>query len=164
MEWLRSPIMYMEQYSFLQNLRNMSSDYFSPKRSTYHYHHMASGNYREYLQGEEVKIKKYFYALRPILACKWVENNKSLPPMEFETLLDTQVKDQHLYSEIKKLLERKKSGEELDIEPRISVISDFLDNQIEYYQEYVKDVDDKLHSDISTINELFRNTLKEVWE
>jgi len=32
------------------------------------YWHMAEGNYREYLRGDEVWIKKYFYVLRPVLA------------------------------------------------------------------------------------------------
>jgi len=32
---------------------------------------MARGNYREYLKGDVVWIKKYFYVLRPILAMNW---------------------------------------------------------------------------------------------
>ena len=28
----------------------------------------------KYLSGDMVKPKKYFYALRPILACRWIEN------------------------------------------------------------------------------------------
>lgn len=164
MEWLRSPIMYSEQFTFLKQLRELSNSYFSPKASIYHYLHMATGNYRDYLQGEEVRIKKYFYVLRPILACKWLENNKTMPPMEFEILLETQVKDPNLYNEVKKLLYRKKSGEELDIEPRIDVISNFLEEQMEYYKEYVKHVNEKEHADISILNDLFINTLKEVWE
>lgn len=164
MEWLRSPIMYFEQFGFLNQLRELNNSYFSPKASIYHYLHMATGNYRDYLQGEEVRIKKYFYVLRPILACKWLENNKTMPPMEFQTLLETQVKDPNLYNEVKKLLDRKKLGEELDIEPRIDVISNFLEEQMEYYKEYVKHVDEKEYADISILNDLFRSTLKEVWE
>jgi predicted nucleotidyltransferase len=32
---------------------------------------MALGNYRKYLKGNVVWIKKYFYVLRPILAMNW---------------------------------------------------------------------------------------------
>lgn len=164
MEWLRSPIIYLKQFSFLNQLRELNNSYFSPKASIYHYLHMATGNYRDYLQGEEVRIKKYFYVLRPILACNWLENNKTMPPMEFQTLLETQVKDSNLYNEVKKLLDRKKLGEELDIEPRIDVISNFLEEQMEYYKEYVKHVNEKEYADISILNNLFRSTLKEAWE
>ena len=163
MEWLRSPILYLEHFSFLKQLRELSNRYFSPKASIYHYLHMATGNYREYLQGEEVRIKKYFYVLRPILACKWLESNKTMPPMEFDKLLETQVTDSNLYNEIKRLLDRKKSGEELDIEPRIDVISNFLEEQMDYYKEYVKHINDKESADISVLDNLFRDTLKEVW-
>lgn len=44
--------------------------YFSSKRGLSHYLSMAGGNYREYLKGDMVKAKKYFYVLRPILACR----------------------------------------------------------------------------------------------
>ncbi|MBS4537292.1 nucleotidyltransferase domain-containing protein [Clostridium sp. D2Q-11] len=164
MEWLRSPIMYMEQYSFLERLKKLRKEYFFPKASIYHYLHMATGNYREYLQGSEVKIKKYFYVLRPILACRWLESRGTLPPVEFDKLLESQVNDPKLYSEVQNLLERKKSGEELDSEPRIDVINDFLEEQMDYYRKYVKGLDNKSSSSISVLNELFRETLKGAWE
>lgn len=53
----------------------------------YHYLNMAKNNYQTYLQDSEVKIKKYFYALRPVLACKWIENNQTFPPIDFQELL-----------------------------------------------------------------------------
>lgn len=73
--------------------------------------------------------------------------------VEFDRLLETQVTDFKLYSAIKKLLDRKESGEELDIEPRIEVISNFLEEQMEYYKEYVKHVDDKKSADTSELND-----------
>ena len=29
-----------------------------------------ASNYREYLKSDTVKVKKYFYVIRPLLACK----------------------------------------------------------------------------------------------
>lgn len=54
---------------------------------------MARTNYREYLKGDKVKAKKYFYVLRPILAANWVLEYNSNPPMEFEKLVDEQLRD-----------------------------------------------------------------------
>lgn len=48
---------------------------------------MAKGNYREYLKTDEVKLKKYFYVIRPILACKWILDKKTAPPMLFSELM-----------------------------------------------------------------------------
>lgn len=42
---------------------------------------MAKSNYHKYLQGEEVRLKKYFYVLRPILAAQWILDKKCAPPM-----------------------------------------------------------------------------------
>ncbi|WP_339064155.1 nucleotidyltransferase domain-containing protein [Tepidibacillus marianensis] len=164
MEWLRSPILYLEQYSFLEKLRELSQLYFSPKSSIYHYLHMASGNYRDYLQGEQIKIKKYFYVLRPILACQWIEKYETIPPMEFEKLVESLVTDPELNKEINKLLARKKSGEELSIEPRIGVISEFIEVQLNYYKEYAKKLEQDKETDISALNQLFQEMLQEVWE
>jgi predicted nucleotidyltransferase len=54
-------------------MTDVAKHYFSPISSVYHYLHMANGNYLQYLQADTVKIKKYFYVLRPIMACMWIE-------------------------------------------------------------------------------------------
>ncbi len=51
LEWLGSPIIYWEKYSVAQQMRALTSTYYSPKACMYHYLHMARGNYREYLRG-----------------------------------------------------------------------------------------------------------------
>lgn len=78
-EWLLSDIVYYQKYDFINNLRALSSEVFSPISCFYHYLNMARNNYREYLQGDQVKIKKYFYVLRPVLACKWIEQHNTMP-------------------------------------------------------------------------------------
>jgi len=74
MEWLGSPIVYLEQSTVADHLRQLSASYYSPTASAYHYLHMAQGNYRDYLKGEHVWIKKYFYVLRPIFAVNWIDS------------------------------------------------------------------------------------------
>lgn len=54
----------------------------------YHYYGTANKNYYEYLTEEMVRYKKYFYALRPILTCKWIEKRKCPPPVSFQDLTD----------------------------------------------------------------------------
>ena len=70
LEWLRSPIIYREQFSTAEKLRELSEKYYNPRSCMYHYLSMAKGNFNEFLTDRElVKIKKYFYVLRPVLAC-----------------------------------------------------------------------------------------------
>lgn len=73
LEWIQSPIVYRSISSLIRKLHMLLSQYYSPKACMYHYLHMAKVNFREYLKGEEVWTKKYFYVLRPVLACLWIE-------------------------------------------------------------------------------------------
>jgi predicted nucleotidyltransferase len=130
MEWLRSPIVYAESGSAASRLRAMMKDHYSPTSCIHHYLSMASGNNRQYLKGETVSLKKYFYVLRPLLACRWLEEGLGVVPMEFSVLLDRLVPQGALRDAILQLLKRKRAGEELDRGPRIAVISDFLDGEI----------------------------------
>ena len=87
-EWFSSPIVY-KKTEFSDKFRDLMMHYFSPKKTLYHYVSMAEGNYREYLKGDLVKAKKYFYALRPVLACQWILDRGTPPPMLFSELLKT---------------------------------------------------------------------------
>ena len=85
-EWFSSPIVY-QKTEFADKFRELMMHYFSSKKTLYHYISMAEGNYREYLQGEIVRAKKYFYVLRPVLACRWILDRGTPPPMLFSELI-----------------------------------------------------------------------------
>lgn len=53
----------------------------------YRYYGTANSTYKQYLQEDTVKYKKYIYALRPLLACKYIETNHTIPPVCFDELL-----------------------------------------------------------------------------
>ncbi|MDR0467270.1 MAG: nucleotidyltransferase domain-containing protein [Campylobacteraceae bacterium] len=141
-EWLRSPIVYYKDDYFFNTMKQLSKEYFSPISSIYHYLHMANGNYRQYLQTDEVKIKKYFYVLRPIMACMWIEKYNESPPIEFDKLL-VQIDDKLLVGKITELLIRKKSGFEFGVEPKIQIINDFVENMLEHFEKSVRTFDPK---------------------
>ena len=86
-EWLDSPVVYQQDDVTVSALKAMIPQWFSPLRARWHYYSMARKNFRGYLQGEEVRLKKYFYVLRPLLAVRWVEAGKGVPPMRFAELL-----------------------------------------------------------------------------
>jgi predicted nucleotidyltransferase len=141
-EWLKSPIVYYKDTYFYTIIDQISKEYFSPISSVYHYLHMANGNYRHYLQTNEVRIKKYFYVLRPLLSCMWIENYKETPPMEFEKLL-TKITDTALLDKINELVIRKKSGTEMETEPKIEIINDFIEDTLKHFDNLVNTFDPK---------------------
>jgi predicted nucleotidyltransferase len=164
LEWLRSPIVYREQFSTAAKLRELSEKYFNPKSCMYHYLSMAKGNFKEFLQRESVRTKKYFYVLRPVLACDWIRRTNSFPPMEFEKLLDSQVTDENVRREIDELLKRKIAGDELKEEPKIEILNDFLEKKIKFYSEFVNQIEPSDKPDTMRLDELFKETIFEVWK
>lgn len=163
LEWLGSPILYRENFNAVQKMRDLLPEYFSPVHTLYHYLHIARNKFEEVMSTDQVKIKKYFYILRPVLACMWIEKKNTMPPMEFGKFMADQQLNETLVNEIHKLLDKKTSGLEIDIEPKSQVIIDFLGSKIEYYELYLKTIRQDKNSGYETLNLLFRETLKEVW-
>lgn len=133
LEWLGSPIIYKDVYGLADKLRTMLTTAFQPQRSMYHYLHMARGNYREYLKGEVVRLKKYLYVLRPILACLWIEKHGTMPPTEFSKLVKDARLSVTLNAAIDELLARKMSGDELDSAPKVPVLNEFIEQMLDHY-------------------------------
>jgi len=160
LEWLQSPIVYREESSAATRMRELMPEYYSPISCMYHYLHMAQGNYRDYLRGDEVRLKKYFYVLRPVLACLWIERGLGVAPTEFRVLVECLVDDPQLRADIERLLESKKQGAELDLGPRIPSISEFLDGQISRLSGGNQNSAET--RDPATLDRLFGEVLKEV--
>lgn len=159
-EWLNSPIIYLENGKFAKKLRDLISKFYSPVACLQHYLSMAKGNYKAYLTGQKIKLKKYFYVLRPVFACMWIEDYKTMPPMEFEKIFNSQTTNSGLIHEVERLLERKRSGEELAIEDRIEVINNFLEEKIRYFEDYAKTMKIKQPARDDLLDNLFRETLR----
>ena len=162
MEWLGSPIIYLEKYSIAAQMRTLVSQYYSATANAYHYLHMAKRNYRDYLKGESVWLKKYFYVLRPILAVQWVAQGMGIVPTDFNVLVERLVTDTNLKKEIVALIEAKRQGEELDYGPRITPISDFLEQELHRFEQYKIDLE-KHSAPIDKLDKIFFSALKEVW-
>ena len=163
LEWLRSPIVYLQQFSTADKLRDLTKEYFNPKSCLHHYLRMAEGNFQAYLLKDKVRMKKYFYVLRPILACDWIMQTDTMAPMEFSKLLNSQVTDQNLKIEIQNLLIRKMAGEELNEEPKIQILNDFLEQKIKFFRDYVNSLGKNNPPDTARLDELFKQTLYEAW-
>ena len=163
LEWLGSPIVYADCHGLADRLRELLRESFSPISCLHHYLHMAEGNYREYLRGETVRIKKYFYVLRPILACAWIEKHRTMPPTEFSQLYADSALPTPLRTTIDELLRRKMSGDEFDLEPRIAILNDFLDERIAHFGAIAADMARGAVA-VEKLNCLFIAMLREGWQ
>lgn len=130
LEWLNSPIKYTEIGIFAESLRNVAPSVVNPTALCYHYSHMARSNAQGYLFKEQVRLKKYFYVLRPLLAIRYIEQGLGIPPVEFERLLEN-VAPASLRPSIDTLLALKRNTGELGLGERIPEINQFVEQELE---------------------------------
>jgi uncharacterized protein len=137
LEWLRSPVVYLEEPDAVTRLRSLAQTGFSPVRGYHHYVSMAKKNFREHLRGEEVRYKKYLYVLRPLLAARWIRDGRGAPPMRFAALAEATLNDKTLLDEINRLLEVKMRAGEAATSPRWVGIHDFIESELEAAAQHV---------------------------
>ena len=130
-EWLSSPVVYRADQQFLTAIRAAAQQVHRPERAYYHYLHMARKNYREYLRGELVRLKKYLYVLRPLMACLWIEQQRGPVPMRFQELVDVIVSDAALKTAIEALLVIKRRASEAELGAPMPVINCFIEFHLE---------------------------------
>lgn len=111
-EWLHSPIVYFKDNEFFANFEQLAAQFYSPLKSRYHYLSIAKRNLHTDFKGEQVRLKKYFYILRAVLALHWIENNTNMPPMAFSELVEATVRNKDVLTEINELLVMKRKADE----------------------------------------------------
>lgn len=157
-EWSNSPIIY-HTTSYWQKLGQQIEQYFLDKAGIYHYLSTAYSNYKDHLNGETVKLKKYFYVLRPILACHWIFQQHCSPPMLFEDLMRTQL-DPDLRPVVENLVEKKRLTPELGKGPRIDVLNQYIEKNLIQLKQQADAMQETKRNDWSTLNQLFWDALQ----
>jgi len=152
-EWFSSPIVYRET-AFADAFRSVMQKYFSSRRGLSHYLSMAGSNYREYLKGDTVKAKKYFYVLRPVLACRWILDKGTPPPMLFSELVEAEL-EPALLPDVNRLLDLKVNAPELKTIPRIESINRYLDRSIEEVRLRIAQLPEDASHGWEELNRLF---------
>lgn len=163
MEWANSPVIYRTSEEWVR-LKTAVLHYFSQKAALCHYYGTAKSTYKGFLTGDQIRYKKYFYALRPLLCCKWIERYHSAPPVEFSKLMalfdgTDPALDKTLQSGIEDLLIRKSATEEKDLNPQIPVIIDFIRTECERQKKVSDESPDDRSHDFTELNEVFRTLL-----
>jgi len=166
MEWANSPIIYRKAAEW-DDLKEAVMHYFSEKSALCHYYGTANSTLQGYLNGDLIRYKKYFYALRPLLCCRWIERYHTVPPMEFDKLLTMfsepdDVLTQDLYAAIQELLARKAETEEKDLNPQMPAIISFIREECARQKQISDTAPDDHKHDYAELNEAFRNLLAEI--
>lgn len=132
LEWIYSPVVYYQNEAFMQQLRTVAKDCFSPVACLHHYLGTTK-NFMDVCEQEEVKLKSYFYALRTALAGKWIIENNSFPPVAFMELLP--IAPQNIQEKVKELMDIKANQNETYLHPKEALITNFLQETVAFNQE-----------------------------
>jgi hypothetical protein len=163
LEWLSSPIVYREHAPIMRDYRALLPPYYSPIACMHHYLSMAKGNFREYLQSEQVRTKKYLYVLRPVLACRWIEAGRGVVPMQFATLYQAVAPEERaVRAAIEDLMAQKKAGFESDRGPRIDVLNGFLAGEIARFESL--QLKTPKRPPVEEMDRFFRGAVARAWE
>lgn len=161
LEWLYSPVVYLEQSPAIKTLRELVKELYSPAAMFYHYRHMASGNYRQYIQGkDEVLVKKYLYVLRPIVALLYLEQHQEVPPTDFVMTLNCVDMSEDAEKHIYRLIIQKRRGEELGMGKPSALLNELIENHLNRW-ETIKPETHKSQQFTQRLNEVLHGILEE---
>jgi predicted nucleotidyltransferase len=151
-EWLQSPVVYGQDADFVSDIKRSMESNFSGRAGMHHYISMAKGVFEGDLSGEMVKLKKYFYALRPILAAKWIADMGYVPPMDLQSL--RRIMPEKLNIVVDRLLSIKAQVDEGYTIEKNSQFNTFIEQSIGYCEARVPQATRVDNS--SELNKLFK--------
>ena len=152
-EWSYSPVVYQTSSEWA-TVCDVAKSYFSEKAAICHYYGTAMKTWNEHLTGETVRYKKYFYALRPLLAAQYIERYHTVPPVLFNDLLKMEIAPS-LKDAIDKLLKIKRVTIEGEINPQIPEIRDFIRDELPRQKSICDNTPDDRNENWTTLNDCF---------
>lgn len=161
-EWVQSPLVYAEHTAFAAQVRGFLAQVYSCESGVHHYRSMAKTNFRSYLQGELVALKKYFYVLRPLLAVRWLERYGRAAPIEFDKLLHLIGDNRALVADIQALLEQKRAAPEMGLAAPVPSIHAFIETELERLETFSPQPSPR-GDVLSKLNDVFRLSLQQAW-
>lgn len=157
-EWLQSPFVYLEEPGFREELWALSGQYFAPRSTVHHYLGICHNAIKTGIADGHIKIKKYFYILRPLLAAMWAADHRSVPPMEFGKLLPQIENRTLLMAAISHLLAEKEVAAEGKLIPLVPVIQEFIATEMERCRAVASELEG-MQPDVAPLNSFFRKNL-----
>ncbi len=152
-EWANSPIVYQTSLIWDQ-IYDTAKAYFSKKTAVYHYYGTAAKTFFQDLQEEQVKYKKYFYALRPLMAAQYIEEQGNPPPVLFSELMKQKFPEE-LKIEVEKILEVKQISDEGETYPQNPTVQRYLAEEIQRQKQIADQMPDDRNFDWEALNRLF---------
>ncbi len=105
-----------------------------------------------------MKIKKYFYVLRPVLSAAWIAEKGTPPPIDFYELLPLVQGNAPVHQAILDLLKQKETALEGQQVQRVQVLDDFVTAEMQHCEALAKGME-KRPVTWDAINDFYRKIL-----
>ena len=156
-EWFASPIVYRES-RFRADYQSLLETCFLPKTCVNHYLNAAIRHQTTYLSEPTVRVKKYFHTLRPLLACLWIIERGTPPPIPFTELADACLAD-GMRPYVNRLLDTKINTPEIRTIERIEPLHACIESGILEVRAAIRDMPDDQPAPWEMLNRVFRTEL-----
>ncbi|MEM9356307.1 MAG: nucleotidyltransferase domain-containing protein [Pseudomonadota bacterium] len=162
LEWLSSPVRYRWDDDVCGQLISLSKRIAHNRACLHHYIGVGEGSFARTIDGkEQVSIKKYFYVLRPAMALRWVRMHpETIPPMNFQELMQGADLPDELTKLIEELLEKKRVTKEMGEAPRIKELDEFVLAEFERAKSLAPETAKPEHKLEAEANALLRSIVK----
>ncbi|MDO4432977.1 MAG: nucleotidyltransferase domain-containing protein [Alysiella sp.] len=156
LEWLQSPTVYQQDDDFVKQLNDIVPQYVQTAPLLHHYRGIAHNALKDLDLQNEIRLKKWFYVLRPLLAARWAVLHGGVPPMVLRDLMSDWQTTHH--QEIFDLIELKSNQDE----QYRHILSANLRHLTQQLIDEVAQLSPPVISSpaIEPLNQLFRATLK----
>jgi uncharacterized protein len=162
LERIQSPIVYHNTQGLTDKFWTYAEKCFAPVAGMHHYLGMAKNSFEDIEGKEEIKLKKLFYALRATLACKWIVDQNSIPPIEFKIMLNELQFPDALKKRIMELVELKSTKAEGYMHPAEKELSDFIIMELEKADQAAPTLKGRKEKEVD-LDAFFRYGLKTYW-
>ncbi len=162
MEWLNSPVIYKSDSVFSNDLKNFCFHSFEEKALIHHYINIGMRQIdQSWRTSDKVKIKKYFYMIRPAMALMWLEQNagKCNVPMNIQELMLELNLPSVIKSIVVDLIDKKFECEEKLEISRIQELDKFIMSEYEHSKKRVLALPKIDNLPVDKANSFFREWL-----
>jgi predicted nucleotidyltransferase len=137
-EWVRSPIRYVDVDGFAWNLEALGLDEVNLRSLAFHYMGLLHKQYKAYWTKEEIPFKKYFYAIRPILAIEFIVTYRDIPPINFGELVQSSNMPEEILPEFRELRRMKPITTEINGKGRFENLDRWIGKKCDEMPDFIK--------------------------
>ncbi len=156
LEWLSSPIQYRCNEELATIFRSVVPNGFHQHTSARHYLSMAKSNIDK-THRDNVRMKSYLYAIRPLLCCRWVLQRNTQPPITFRDLVAEYLGGSPMGDAINALISAKETQTEADTVPKQDLLDEFIATEFEQLTTICPK--ERELPDVSAFDDVFRRII-----